>query len=69
MEKIMKSSDPDGTPKENNSKEHPDSESSYIGQNWKLSLKLMPELHTQSKIVKNTVLNVTKTLVVLVSED
>jgi len=69
MEKIMKLSDPDGTPKENNTEENPDSEFSYIGQNWKLSLKLTPELHTPSKTVKNTVSNVTETPVMLVWED
>lgn len=56
----MKSSDPDGTPLEDNSEENLDSESLYIGQKELLSSKLTPELPTTCKIVENTVLNVEK---------
>jgi len=60
VEKIMKSSDPDGTLLEDNSEEDPDSESLYIGQKESLSSKLTPESPTTCKDVENTVLNVEK---------
>lgn len=56
----MKSSDPDGTPLEDNTEENLDSESLYIGQKELLSSKLTPELPTTCKDVENTVLNVEK---------
>ena len=60
MEKIIKSSDPDGTKLEDNTEENPDSESLYIGQKEELSSKPSPELHTTYKDVEDTVLNVEK---------
>lgn len=60
VEKIIKSSDPDGTKLEDNTEENPDSESLYIGQKEELSSKLSPELHTTCKDVEDTVLNVEK---------
>lgn len=60
VEKIIKSSDPDGTKLEDNTEENPDSESLYIGQKEELSSKLSPELHTTYKDVEDTVLNVEK---------
>jgi len=66
---ILQSSHPDGIPKENNSEENPDSVSLYIGQKSVSLSELPPELHTHSKIVTKTVLNVTKTPVTIVSMD
>jgi len=58
VEKTIKSSDPDGTPLEDNTEEKPDSESLYIGQKEEFSSQLSQELHTTCKDVEDTVLNV-----------